>query len=323
MKPIRAAGITAALFVPVVFIALTVCTGIASQVTDEETGATYYVYDESDGKAPGHSGDSEPNGNGGVFNYSDYYDDSSDDILIDEEIAKRMNLDEEGTPIVYRLLGGNPGRKEVALTFDDGPHPRYTSKLLSILQHYRVRATFFMVGFQANRYPHWAKQVTQLGNEIGSHTYDHFRLTKLPKDEVTYQIKQTQDVVYQITGRYPRFIRPPGGRYNQDILEEFAKHGLSVALWTYNAKDIDIPDPDEVYRGIMDNLENGSIILMHDGSDATIAMLPRLIRGIEARGYKLVTLSEMFDGLEAGARPEESEETPAESYEDWRIRSFD
>jgi peptidoglycan-N-acetylglucosamine deacetylase len=290
----------------------------ANEATDSETGSSYYVYDDSDG---GGSGDVQSASNDGVFNYNDTYLNSRDDALMDEALANQMNLDENGNPFVIRLASGNKAYREIALTFDDGPHPVYTSKILSILQHYRIRATFFMVGYMANRNPHWAKQVAQLGNEIGNHTYDHFRLTSLPDDEIVYQIKQTQDVLYQITGHYPRFIRPPGGRYDQTVLQRLADNGLAVALWTYNTKDLDVNDPNAIYNDVMKSLDSGSIILMHDGSDVTIEVLPRIIEEGMARGYKFVTLSEVLEHSGLLRNSSATDTTPSSGYEDWRISS--
>ncbi len=283
---------------------------------DEKTGDTYYVYNDS---GEGHSGDDAPSGNGDVYRYDSPID-SRDDVLLDEMQAAKINLDEFGNPIVITLARGSVARREVAFTFDDGPHPVYTSKILSILQHYRIRATFFMVGFMMNKYPHWAKMTAQLGNEIGTHTYDHFRLTSLPDDEVVYQIKQSVDAIVEITGQRPRFLRPPGGRYDQAVLKRIAEHKLAVALWTYNSKDLDVSDPKKLHKSILDSVEPGSIILLHDGSDATIAILPQLIEDIQAKGYNFVTLSEMLansskPGPVSGAGPQD--------YSDWRIRSYE
>jgi len=297
-------------------ILIVVCSrALADEGGDDPQAPSYYVYTDGD---EGQSGDAQPIGDGGVFNFSDYYVNSSDDALMDESIAKKMNLDENGNPIVIRLAHGASRYREVALTFDDGPHPKYTSRILSILQHYRVRATFFMVGYMANRNPHWAKQVVQLGNEVGNHTYDHFRLTSLPADEVVYQIRQTQDVLYQITGKHPRFIRPPGGRYDQGVLQRLAENGLAVALWTYNTKDLDVADSEVILRDTLRGLESGSIILLHDGSDATIEALPRLIEAILAKGFRLVTLSEMLDHEQSGDVGQTSENEGSDNYEDWR-----
>jgi peptidoglycan/xylan/chitin deacetylase (PgdA/CDA1 family) len=290
----------------------------ANEAGDDAPGTSYYVYQDGE---DGYSGDAKPSGDGGVFNFNDYYLNSSDDALMDESIAAKMNLDEKGNPIVVRLMHGANKYSEVALTFDDGPHPKYTSRILSILQHYRIHATFFMVGFMANRNPHWAKQVAQLGNEVGNHTYDHFRLTSLPEDEVVYQIRQTQDVIYQITGKYPRFIRPPGGRYDQAVLQRLAENGLAVALWTHNTKDLDVDNADAIFQDAMRDLESGSIILMHDGSDVTIEILPRLIEAILAKGYTFVTLSEMLDRSGIGKSGQSSDSNTGD-YEDWRKNGY-
>ena len=288
----------------------------ANNAVDEETGNTYYVFADSN---EGHSGDSTPSGNGEVYKY-DAPIDSRDDSLLDESQAAKINLDEYGNPIVITLMRGNSGRREVALTFDDGPHPVYTSKILSILQHYRIRATFFMVGFMMNKYPHWAKMTSQLGNEIGSHTYDHFRLTSLPDDEVVYQIKQSVDAIVEITGQRPRFLRPPGGRYDQAVLRRIAEHKMAVGLWSYNSKDLDVTDPKKLYKNILDSVEPGSVILLHDGSDATIAMLPTLIEELQSKGYSFVTMSEM---LANSSKPGGVSGTGPQDYSDWRIRSYE
>ena len=305
------------------FFAFLSPSGAVRALADDRSFSDYYVY--SDGQSPQSAQPDDQQaadaGGGGVYKYNDgpNKDDSRDDMLLDQAIAAKMNTDANGNPISLMVTGGSPERKEVALTFDDGPHPEYTSKILAILQHYRIRATFFMVGFQANKYPQWVRQVFQMGNEIGNHTYDHFRLTKLPPDEVSYQIKQTQEVIYQITGRYPRFIRPPGGRFDSSVLQEFAADKLAVGLWTYNTKDIDVKDPDAVYQGVMSNLHNGAIFLMHDGADSTAAALPRIIEGIESQGYKMVTLGEMVEHLQAG-KAAEVPQSANYSYDEWKVR---
>jgi len=301
------------------FGALMLIVATGSHVTDEETGASYYVFD-GDTSSYGVGAEVQSGPGGGYFKFESAREDSRDDILLDETIAQQINRDSKGNPIAFRVLRGDPARKEVALTFDDGPHPEYYAQILAILQHYRVHATFFMVGFQATRHPQWVKQVWQAGNEIGNHTYDHFRLTKLPPDEVDYQINQTQDAIYQITGSYPRFIRPPGGRYDADTLARIADKKLAVALWSYNTKDVDVSDTDQIYKGVMSNLQNGSILLMHSGSDATVKALPKIIESIKARGYKIVTLGQMVEHMSQSALNQQSAEKNFE-YEDWRIKS--
>ena len=199
---------------------------------------------------------------------------------------------------VTSLSRGNPKRKQVALTFDDGPHPEFTSQLLSVLDFYDVPATFFFVGVQAQKYPHWVKMTHQAGHELANHTYDHFRLPKLPREEKTYQIDEFQRLVENLTGVTPRFLRPPGGRLDGETSAMLTDRGMVLALWdvaindTYEGKT-----KDDTLGAALKNIRPGSVVLCHDGIQATVDMLPELITTLRAQGYEFVTLSEMASGL--------------------------
>jgi len=199
---------------------------------------------------------------------------------------------------ITNLSRGNPRLKQVALTFDDGPHPEFTSQLLSVLDFYDVPATFFFVGVQAQKYPHWVKMTNQAGHELACHTYDHFRLPKLPREEKAYQIDEFQRLVENLTGVTPRFLRPPGGRLDAETGEMLAERGMVLAMWdvaindTYEGKT-----KDDTLGAALKNIRPGSVVLAHDGIQATIDMLPELITILRAQGYTFVTLSEMAAGL--------------------------
>jgi len=224
-----------------------------------------------------------------------------------------FNREPDGGLLVKELRRGNPSLKEVALTFDDGPHPAYTSCILAILHHYRVPVTFFMVGVQAARYPEWVKMAFQEGHEIGSHTYDHFRLVGLPFDEQTYQIEEFQQLIFKLTGTYPRFLRPPGGSYNAQTVELMNRNGLAVGLWSFNPKDLTDVAAQELYRSILQNVSNGGVIMLHDGSAATVEMLPLLIETLKRRGYRFVTMSQMLAHADAKVLPRSAEAAEAEA----------
>ncbi len=221
---------------------------------------------------------------------------SSISFIPDElpENLVELNIGDDGNAIVRELRRGNHKLKEIALTFDDGPHPIYTSKILSILRYYRVPATFFMVGVQAERYPEWVKMVFQEGHEIGSHTYDHFRLVDLPYDEQVYQIEEFQRLIHTLTGVYPKFIRPPGGRYNKFTVELMNQNGLALGLWDINSKDGTDVSSEKMLRSILESVQNGSIILLHDGSPTSVEVLPLLIETLKRRGFQFVTMSQML-----------------------------
>ncbi|OPX22576.1 MAG: hypothetical protein B1H03_04095 [Planctomycetales bacterium 4484_113] len=241
-----------------------------------------------------------------------------------------FNRAEDNALLVRELRHGNPGLREVALTFDDGPHPLYTARILAILHYYRVPATFFMVGVQGARYPQWVKMVFQEGHEIGNQTYDHFRLVHLPYSEQVYQIEEFQRLIFKLTGVYPRFLRPPGGQYNAQTIELMNRNGLALGLWSVNSKDVADVDAETMYRSILRDTENGSIILMHDGSPATLEMLPALIETLTRRGYTFVTMSQMLAHArpevlrrplgETSAPPPASPEEPKKGH--WKIISY-
>ncbi len=214
--------------------------------------------------------------------------------VLPENIAG-FNQGVDGELIIKEIRRGSPHLREVALTFDDGPHPLYTTRLLAILRYYRVPSTFFLVGVQAERYPNWVRMIYQEGHEIGCHTYDHFRLVNLPLDEQIYQIEEFSQLVYQLTGTRPRLLRPPGGRFNQFTVELMNKNRMALGLWTINTNDT-APNGNwqDIYKKTLEEVRPGAIILMHDGAETTIQMLPQLIETLQRRGYSFVTMSQMM-----------------------------
>jgi len=233
-----------------------------------------------------------------------------------------FNQGPDGQLLVKEVRRGSPYIKEVALTFDDGPHPVYTAKLLSILRYYRVPATFFLVGVQAEEYPQWVQMIHQEGHEIGCHTYDHFRLVNLPLDEQIYQIEEFCRLINRLTGTKPRLLRPPGGRYNHFTVELMNKNQMALGLWTFNTNDTRPgADARDIYKKTLEEIHPGSIILMHDGTDVVIEVLPQLIETLRRRGYSFVTMSQMM----AHANSEVlngSNGHPCVPADEWRIISY-
>ena len=192
-----------------------------------------------------------------------------------------------------KLLHGNVHKKELALTFDDGPHRGYTERLLVILSHYEAPATFFVVGEMAERYPELILAEQAAGMEIGNHTYHHVSLPKIPAEFVLDEIKACGAVILSITGKAPDWFRPPGGQYDQDIAEASEFLGYTMALWTDDPGDYAHPRPEALLKKTLDKLSPGGIILLHDGIEETIKILPALLEGIRKRGYTLVTLDRL------------------------------
>jgi peptidoglycan/xylan/chitin deacetylase (PgdA/CDA1 family) len=196
-----------------------------------------------------------------------------------------------------KIFEGNLGRKQVAITFDDGPHPGYTQQILKVLQMYHAKATFFVVGEQAERNPNLIRDEIADGNSVGNHTYDHVSLVKIPAEYVGTEIKACGEVVQGITGRAPHLFRPPGGDYNAQVAEEANALGYTIVLWTDDPGDYASPGEDVILQRTLSKINNGSIILLHDGIQQTIDILPALLQYLRDHGYQTVTVDYMLKHL--------------------------
>ena len=200
----------------------------------------------------------------------------------------------------YPLYSGNPRLPEIALTFDDGPNPAYTSQILAILQQYNVQATFFVIGSQAAAYPDLVQQESQQGNIVGNHTWTHPNLTKLPPANVRDELQRTSQEIQADTSVAPTLLRPPGGNFNRSVQSSAASLGLSTILWNVDPRDWSRPGTSVIIQRILTSTHNGSIILMHDGGgnrSETVAALPTIITTLEQRGFQFVTIPRMIQNL--------------------------
>lgn len=196
---------------------------------------------------------------------------------------------------------GNPRLPEVALTFDDGPS-EYTPQVLAILEHYRVKATFFSIGQNIAQFPLSLQQDQVGGNAIENHTFTHPHLTTLPFATIYQELSKTQKAVLRATGARPTVFRPPYGEYNADVVTAARQLGLTVVTWGSDANDWVTPQPsaDLIVSRILSAAGNGAIFLLHEGGGNrtnTVAALPAIITGLQARGLRLVTLPQMLASL--------------------------
>jgi len=201
------------------------------------------------------------------------------------ELAKagRLNL----------VRHGDSKRKEIALTFDDGPHPDYTPRLLTVLAECKVEATFFVVGRMAEEYPDLVRAELASGHTVGNHTYHHLNLNRLPSATVAVELKACGNVLAEITGAAPRFFRPPGGDYSARVGQVAAALGYSTVFWTVNSRDCANASAGAIQRRLLSHATPGGVFLLHDGRQATLDALPGLIEALKSRGYRFVTLDEM------------------------------
>lgn len=187
--------------------------------------------------------------------------------------------------------------KKVALTFDDGPHPRFTKEILDILEEYGITATFFIIGVNAENYSESLKMIVDSGCEIGNHTYSHSRIDKMNDRELESEIVKCQEVIYSMTGIRPKLFRPPQGRISNELLGVTEMLGYDVILWSIDTLDWSHNPSDNICAAVNNNLAGGDIILMHDyvsGKNTTCDALRRLIPDLMSKGYTFVTVSELI-----------------------------
>lgn len=195
-----------------------------------------------------------------------------------------------------KLMNGDRTKRQIALTFDDGPHPQFTPSLLRILASYNAKATFFLVGEKAEQAPELVKQEVAAGHSIGNHTYHHVNLNKIPQRLVATEIRACGDVLKGITGQPPHLFRPPGGDYDRPVAETINGLGYTLVLWTDDPGDYASPGTKLIEARILNKLANGGIILIHDGVQQTVDVLPSLLQSLQRRGFEFVTVDEMLEG---------------------------
>jgi peptidoglycan/xylan/chitin deacetylase (PgdA/CDA1 family) len=197
------------------------------------------------------------------------------------------------TPFVSR---GSPRKREVALTFDDGPGP-LTPRFVHVLRHLRAPATFFVVGQQLNDFGKGLHDVIRAGFPVGDHTEQHPLLTRLSP---AGQEKQIQDAALRIRSQgthYPRLFRPPGGAFDAVTLRVLRRHRMLNVLWSADTRDYTRPGTQAIVQRAVGGARPGAIVLMHDGGgdrSQTLAALPAIVRRLRARHYRLVTVPQML-----------------------------
>lgn len=180
---------------------------------------------------------------------------------------------------------------EIAFTFDDGPHPVWTEKLLDGLKERGIRATFFVIGQSAEEHPELIQRMLEDGNQVGNHTYSHVQLTACKTDQALEEIQKTQEVIYDATGFQPRYIRPPFGSWNE-VLQD--KTNLQSVLWDVDPYDWKVQNTDIIVQRILEQTEDGSIILLHDVYEESVEAALKVADIFLERGYRFCTVDEIM-----------------------------
>lgn len=188
------------------------------------------------------------------------------------------------------LLNEAEEKPKVALTFDDGPSEQ-TELLLEGLRTRNVRATFFVVGEKIQDYEEVMKQMVRDGNIVGNHSYSHKQLNHVSEKTLREEIDKTNEVLRKLTGESPVYLRPPYGEWKKEREEEF---DMIPVFWDVDSLDWKLQDTQKIVTGVLDQVEDGDIILMHDGYETSTKAVMVIIDSLKKEGYEFVTVEDMI-----------------------------
>ncbi|MCD8335795.1 MAG: polysaccharide deacetylase family protein [Lachnospiraceae bacterium] len=181
--------------------------------------------------------------------------------------------------------------KRVALTFDDGPHPVYTVKLLDGLAERGIQATFFVIGENIPGNEEIIARMNQEGHLIGNHTYDHVKITDLSVEEACEQVEKTSALVKEITGKDTEYVRPPFGSWRKDLECSFE---MIPVLWDVDPLDWTTCNVSDVVRRVLEAVEPDDIILLHDYYESSVDAALLIVDALTEQGYTFVTVDELI-----------------------------
>lgn len=196
-------------------------------------------------------------------------------------------------PTKAHFVYNGPGfGNRIALTYDDGPTPGVTDRILKDLGDRNLKATFFMIGNKVRRYPELAKAVVEAGHEVANHTYTHPSLNRLSDERVIEELTQCQQVLTEVTGATPVWFRPPYAAFQNKRQGPMARNEhLGVAYWSVDPRDWSNPGVDAITNKVLGGTRSGSIILLHDLKKQTAQATPAILDGLMERGFNFTTLS--------------------------------
>lgn len=197
-------------------------------------------------------------------------------------------------------LSGNPETKRVALTFDDGPDEHYTPAILDILQEYGVKATFFVLGQQVQRFPHITLEIHEAGHTIGNHSYSHPDFRKLSCEEIIEEITSTDQLLQELHISSHPYLRPPYGAIRDETITYLGAKDWVIVNWSLDTFDWDTDhtSPEAILDHVQAYSHPGAIILLHNAGgnrSATVEALPNLITYLQEQGYELITIDSLLN----------------------------
>ncbi|MFI8854557.1 polysaccharide deacetylase family protein [Streptomyces sp. 891-h] len=183
------------------------------------------------------------------------------------------------------------GRHVMALTFDDGPHPEHTPRLLEVLRRHGVQATFFVVGQNAAAFPGLLHAIAADGHVVGNHSYTHRQLPRLPSTEVRSELSRTSELIDRVVGTPPRWCRAPYGDWHPPSLKICSDLGMEPMGWSLDTRDWARPGTASIVRAVTEDAFPGAIVLQHDGGgprQQTVAAVDRYLPLLQERGFTCV-----------------------------------
>lgn len=183
--------------------------------------------------------------------------------------------------------------KKIALTFDDGPHPYYTEQLLDGLKERGAKASFFVMGKQAEAHPELVQRMQTEGHLVGNHTYSHLQLKKGNRENFKSELVKTNELIQEITGEEPQYVRPPYGSWDKSFESELT---MIPVLWTIDPMDWCSSDVGGIVRKVTKKAEENAVILMHDEYKSSVTAALEIVDILQKQGYEFVTVDEiLFD----------------------------
>ena len=210
------------------------------------------------------------------------------------------------------LVSGPSDQRVVALTYDDGPNPPYTDRILDVLAREKVKATFFVVGRAVLAYPATMRRIVSGGHALGNHTWDHRHLVLLPRGGLRSEMERTDDAIQQTVHVHTRLMRPPFGARDWLVLDEMRKLGYTVVMWSVPLpRDWEYPPAQTIARRVTARVKDGSIIVLHDGNRGLLCAARRIpphvcnraedieatrliVEELKRRGYRFVTIPDLI-----------------------------
>lgn len=216
-------------------------------------------------------------------------------VLDKTEANKGRKYYEEAGSIIWDI---QTEEKVVVLTFDDGPHPKYTEPILNLLEQYDAKSTFFIVGQQAEKNPEIILRMYEDGHELANHTYSHPYTNSV--SDILEEIEQTNEVIFSITGFSPYLFRPVEGYYTDAMVDAVVKEGYKIVMWSWHQDTEDWKNPgvNSIVSKVLNGIQEGNVILFHDGGgnrQQTVKALEKILPELKKQGFKFITISQLLE----------------------------